>query len=175
MESTEQLSVKSNHNLNDTTLNEKKTDITVNEEFANVLSQLNGLKSLCSSVISQVKALEKSVKKEMRQYKREIKKQETKYKKKKPSGFAVPTNVSKTLSTFMGLSEGQQVARTEVTKYIINYIKSNNLQNPKNNQSILPDKKLKTLFDFVDCEGNQNEITYFNIQKHMNKHFIKTQ
>ena len=42
MESTEQLSVKSNHNLNDTTLNEKKTDITVNEEFANVLSQLNG-------------------------------------------------------------------------------------------------------------------------------------
>ena len=88
--------------------------------------------------------------------------------KKKPSGFAMPTKVSEKLSNFMGLTEGQQVARTEVTKYIINYIKSNNLQNPDNNQSIIPDVKLNSLFDYHD-----GEITYFNIQKHMNKHFLK--
>lgn len=147
--------------------------ISVQEEFTNVLSQLNGLKSYCSSVINQVKALEKTVKKQMKQYKREIKKQEGKKSKKKASGFAVPTKVSDTLSNFMGLTEGQQVARTEVTKFIINYIKTNNLQNPANNQSILPDKKLKTLFDCVNEDGTSKEITYFNIQKHMNKHFIR--
>jgi len=133
------------------------------------LSQLNGLKSLCSSVINQVKGLEKNVKKQMKQYEREIKKNLKMKKNKKASGFAVPTNVSDKLSNFMGLSVGQQIARTEVTKYIIQYIKSNNLQNPTNNQCILPDNKLKTLFDYNDGE----EITYFNIQKHMNKHFIK--
>ena len=122
---------------------------------------------LCSSVINQIKGLEKNVKKQMKQYEREIKKQ-SKNKKKKPSGFAVPTTVSEKLSDFMGLTEGQQIARTEVTKYIINYIKTNNLQNPNNNQSILPDTKLKSLFD-----NDTEEITYFNIQKHMNKHFIK--
>jgi len=146
--------------------------LTIQEDFTNVLSQLNGLKSYCSSVISQVKALEKSVKKQMKQYKREIKKQEVKKSKKKISGFAVPTNVSNTLSDFMGLTEGQQVARTEVTKFIINYIKTNNLQNPKNNQCIMPDNKLKTLFDCENEDGTTKQITYFNMQKHMNKHFI---
>ena len=141
--------------------------MVVQEEFINVLAQLNGLKSLCSSVINQIKGLEKNVKKQMKQYEREIKKQ-SKNKKKKPSGFAVPTTVSEKLSDFMGLTEGQQIARTEVTKYNINYIKTNNLQNPNNNQSILPDTKLKSLFD-----NDTEEITYFNIQKHMNKHFIK--
>ena len=146
-----------------------KPQITVQEEFANVLSQLNGLKHYCSSVINQVKSLEKNIKKKMKQYEREIKKQNLKQMKKKPSGFAVPSKVSNSLTNFMGLSEGQQVARTEVTKYIINYIKTNNLQNPKNNQMILPDKKLRSLL----CDDTNNEITYFNIQKHMNKHFIK--
>jgi chromatin remodeling complex protein RSC6 len=146
-----------------------KKVIDTKEEFLQVLSQLNGLKSLCSSVINQVKGLEKNVKKQMKQYEREIKKNLKMKKNKKASGFAVPTNVSDKLSNFMGLSVGQQIARTEVTKYIIQYIKSNNLQNPTNNQCILPDNKLKTLFDYNDGE----EITYFNIQKHMNKHFIK--
>ena len=146
-----------------------KKVIDTKEEFLQILSQLNGLKSMCSSAINQVKGLEKNVKKQMKQYEREIKKNLKMKKNKKASGFAVPTNVSDKLSNFMGLSVGQQIARTEVTKYIIQYIKSNNLQNPTNNQCILPDNKLKTLFDYNDGE----EITYFNIQKHMNKHFIK--
>ena len=139
----------------------------IKEEFTQVLAQLGGLKTLCSSVINQIKGLEKNVKKQMKKYERDIKKQ-SKMSKKKPSGFAMPSKVSEKLSHFMGLTEGQQVARTEVTKYIINYIKSNNLQNPDNNQSIIPDLKLKSLFD-----NHDGEITYFNIQKHMNKHFLK--
>ena len=52
--------------------------VSLNEEFTNVLSQLNGLKSYCASIINQVKALEKSVKKQMKKYDREIKKQKSK-------------------------------------------------------------------------------------------------
>ena len=97
-----------------------ENSVVVQEEFIQVLAQLNGLKTLCSSVISQIKGLEKNVKKQMKKYERDIKKQ-SKMSKKKPSGFAMPTKVSEKLSNFMGLTEGQQVARTEVTKYIINY------------------------------------------------------
>lgn len=145
-------------------------NISINEEFTNVLSQLSGLKSYCSSIINQVKALEKNVKKQMKKYDRQIKKQQQKKNKKKVSGFAIPSKVSSTLSDFMGLEEGQMIARTEVTKFIINYIKTNNLQNPSNNQCIIPDKKLNTLFNYGDNETK--ELTYFNIQKHMNRHFI---
>ena len=149
-------------------VNKTSPNVTsITEQFSSLLNTLSSFKSQISMLSSQVKALEKNVKKQMKQYQREIKKQ-SKQIKKKPSGFAVPTKVSEKLSKFMGLTEGQQVARTEVTKYIINYIKTNNLQNPNNNQCIIPDTKLNTLFD-----NNNEEITYFNIQKHMNKHFIK--
>ena len=48
---------------------------------------------------------------------------------KKPSGFANPTKVTKELCEFMNKQEGTQIARTEVTRALISYIKANNLQN----------------------------------------------
>jgi len=147
--------------------------VTIQEDFTSVLSQLNGLKLYCSSVINQVKSLEKKVKKQMKQHARDVKKMELKQRKKKTCVAAVPIKVSDTLIDFMGLTEGQRVARTEVTKFIINYIKTNSLQNPDNSQCIVPDKKLKTLFGCKDDNVEESlKITYFNIQKHMNKHFI---
>ena len=140
----------------------------IQEEFTQVLAQLSGLKTLCSSVINQIKGLEKNVKKQMKKYERDIKKQ-SKMSKKKPSGFAMPTKVSEKLSNFMGLTEGQQVARTEVTKYICTYIKENELTNQENNREIKPDVKLKELLGTKE----DTVVTYFNIQRYMNKHFLK--
>ena len=149
----------------------KNTQTDVEMDFAEILTSLNGLKLHFSSVINQIKGLEKTVKKQMKQRRREIeknRKQEKKLKKKKTSTcITVPTDVSEKLSCFMGLKEGQKVARMEVTKYIMDYIKANNLQCPTNNQYIVPDGKLNTLF-----QDNNGSLTYFNMQKHINKHFI---
>ena len=68
----------------------------------------------------------------------------------------------------MGKPEGFQMARTEVTKYIIHYIKSNNLPDKKNKKVINPDTALKSLLDIKPTE----EVTYFNLQRYMNKHFV---
>ena len=38
----------------------------------------------------------------------------------------------------------------------------------ENRKNINPDKKLSKLLDCGD-----NEVTYFNLQKYMNKHFVK--
>ena len=89
--------------------------------------------------------------------------------KRKPSGFAKPTKVTKELCEFMNKQEGTEIARTEVTKALVNYIKENKLEQKENSKIINPDKKLKFL---LGIEDNQ-ELTYFNIQKFMNKHFIK--
>ena len=69
----------------------------------------------------------------------------------------------------MGKEEGTEVARTEVTKYIVGYIKEKNLQAKDNSKVIKPDEKLKNLLGVE----SDDEVTYFNIQKYMNKHFIK--
>lgn len=148
----------------------EKTPDTIEEEFTEILASLNGLKLHFSSVINQIKGLEKTVKKKMKQQRREMDKNEKKMKKKKAKSqqnVAIPIDVSEKLSRFMGLKEGQQVARMEVTKYIMDYIKTNNLLNPNNNQYIVPDSKLNTLFS-----DNSGSLTYFNMQKHINKHFI---
>ena len=87
---------------------------------------------------------------------------------KKPSGFANPTKVTKELCEFMNKQEGTQIARTEVTRALISYIKANNLQNKANKKIILPDEKLKFLLGI----NQEQELTYFNLQKYMNKHFI---
>jgi len=69
----------------------------------------------------------------------------------------------------MNRSEGTEIARTEVTKALVFYIKENNLENASNRKIIIPDNKLKILLDIEEGQ----ELTFFNIQKYMNKHFVK--
>ena len=88
---------------------------------------------------------------------------------RKPSGFATPSKVTKELCEFMNKDDGTEIARTEVTKALVAYIKAHKLENATNSQIITPDSKLKYLLGV--CDGD--ELTYFNIQKYMNKHFVK--
>jgi chromatin remodeling complex protein RSC6 len=71
----------------------------------------------------------------------------------------------------MDKPEGSEIARTEVTKVLVSYIKNNNLleQGEDLKNKIVPDAKLKTLLGIEN--GELNDLTYFNIQKYMNKHF----
>ena len=85
------------------------------------------------------------------------------------TGFAVPTKISDQLCEFMKKPKGSTAARTEVTQYIIKYIKDNDLQWNENRKIIKPNKHLKSLLNLKKDE----EVTYFNIQRYMNKHFIK--
>ena len=90
---------------------------------------------------------------------------------RKPSGFANPTKISKELCDFMGLENGSSMARTDVTKYIIDYIKEHNLQDKDQPKQIKPNPQLKSLLDFK----NDDPLTFFNLQRYMNKHFLKSQ
>ena len=136
-------------------------------QFQDLLTNLSSFKSQLTMLSNQVKSLEKNVRKEMKKLQKEAQKNKNKG-NRKASGFAVPTKISKDLCKFMNQPDGTEMARTEVTKYIIQYIKDNNLPDSKNKKVIKPDKRLKTLLKLQ----KNDEVTYFNLQKYMNKHFI---
>jgi chromatin remodeling complex protein RSC6 len=138
------------------------------EKFGGILNTLGSFRQQITMLQNQVRSLEKVVNKTMKHMAREAKKNKNKG-NRKPSGFAVPTKISNDLCDFMGKPGGSQVARTEVTQYIIQYIKQKDLQWEENRKIIKPDKRLKKLLGVEDNE----EVTYFNLQKFMNKHFMK--
>ena len=140
-------------------------DITT--QFESIMENLNVFKSQVTTIQTQIKGLEKTVKKQLNSFKKAATKNKIKG-NRKPSGFAKPTKVTKELCEFMNKTEGTEIARTEVTRALISYIDSNNLQNETNKKIIYPDEKLKCLLGINEDE----ELTYFTIQKYMNKHFI---
>jgi chromatin remodeling complex protein RSC6 len=150
-----------------------KTDNTENADelfiqFEQLISQLTMMKTQITVIQQNIKQLEKSVKKQMKGLKKEVVKTKNKG-NRQPSGFAKPSKVTKELCEFMNKEEGTEIARTEVTRALVSYIKENKLENTINSKIISPDNKLKNLLGLDD---NQ-ELTYFNIQKYMNKHFVK--
>lgn len=138
------------------------------DQFETILNGMNNFKTQISSLQQNLKILEKNVKKQMNGLKKIVTKNNNKG-NRTPSGFATPRKVTDELCNFMNKSNGTEIARTEVTKALIAYIKENKLENEQNSQFIYPDEKLKFLLDIKDGD----ELTYFNIQKYMNKHFIK--
>jgi chromatin remodeling complex protein RSC6 len=148
--------------------NDNNNDIF--DQFNNIIDSLSGFKLQINGIQTQLKLLEKNVKKQMKTLKKDIVKNKNKG-NRKPSGFAKPSKVTKELCEFMNKNEGTEIARTEVTKALVAYIKQNKLENEKNSKIITPDQKLKFLLGIEDGE----ELTYFNIQKYMNKHFVKAQ
>ena len=88
---------------------------------------------------------------------------------KKPSGFAKPSKLSKELTTFLNVDKDTELARTEVTKMINKYVKDNGLQKEDNKRVLILDDKLKTI---ITPNGDE-EVTFFNLQRFMSKHYIK--
>jgi chromatin remodeling complex protein RSC6 len=145
-----------------------KNQTTINEQFESILTMLNNFKVQINAMYQQIKLVEKNVRKEFNVLKKEVEKNKIKG-NKKPSGFATPSKVTNELCDFMDKEKGSEIARTVVTKTLIDYIKKNNLENNENNQIIHPDEKLQNLLGIDENE----KLTYFTLQKHMNKHFIK--
>lgn len=135
-------------------------------QFSSLISELQQWRSNITNMIANVRSLQRSVEKEMRNSNKKSKKQLNKP-KREPSGFAKPTEISHDLCDFLGREYGTEMARTEVTKYLTQYIKQHNLQEPADKRKIKPDPKLSKL---LGCK-KEDEVTYFNLQKWMKPHF----
>jgi chromatin remodeling complex protein RSC6 len=149
-------------------LTNNKEYLEMSEQFNILVDGLQNIKLQINNLQQNVKQIDKSIKKKMRLLKNEATKNKNKG-NRKPSGFAKPGKITKELCVFLNKEEGTEIARTEVTRALVNYIKENKLDNNNNGQIIEPDNKLKELL----CIKDTDKLTYFTIQKYMNKHFIK--
>jgi chromatin remodeling complex protein RSC6 len=136
--------------------------------FSEFGSKLHALSSGLSSLRSDFRALERNVAREMRAAQK-ASKRKRKTGNRAPSGFVKPTLISKELAEFLGRPIGTELARTEVTREINAYIRTHSLQDKENGRKINPDTKLKSLLQVKKGE----ELTYFNLQQYMSRHFAK--
>ena len=137
-------------------------------EFKQLSDMIYQMKNSITILQNQVKLMEKEKNKKIRRLEKELQKRKER-RSREPSGFAKPTKISNKLCEFLNKPPGSEVARTEVTQYLISYIKKHNLQNENNKSFINPDEKLSELLSVNSADN----ITYFNIQGFMNQHFIK--
>jgi hypothetical protein len=84
----------------------------------------------------------------------------------KYAGGGQPREISNQLARFLGKPAGSKMRRTEVLRDIENYLDSNNLID--NEARIKPDRRLAAIIKM----GENRELTYFNLLKHLNHHFV---
>ena len=146
-----------------------KSDISaeLNDDISELLKNIQSRVALDNAIKVSVKAIEKKVAKLQKLMEKSTKKRKTS--QNKMSGFEKPTPISDELAKFVGEPIGTLLARTEVSKKIHEYVKTNNLQNPSNRRIIHPDAKLKKLLNTT----GKDELSYFNLQKFLKVHFKK--
>lgn len=88
------------------------------------------------------------------------------------SGFLKPVKISTEMAKFTGWDKDELKSRVAVTKYLCDYIRNNNLQNPKDKRQILADAKLQKLLKY-DPKKETEPLTYFKLQSALKGHFIK--
>ena len=136
-------------------------------EFSDKINQLT---TLVSSLKTEYKVLDKAVARELKAAQKASQKKKRASGNRAPSGFVKPTLISDELALFLGKEKGTELARTAVSKEIHAYIRDSKLQDPTNGRKINADAKLAKLLKL----GKADALTYFNLQKYMKHHFIKT-
>jgi chromatin remodeling complex protein RSC6 len=104
-----------------------------------------------------------------------IDKHKSQYQKNKnprKCGFAKEGYISEDLCNFMGLEIGSKIPRTQVTKFLMEYIKTHELVNPANKKQVVPDEPLWLILG-DEARTTPDKITHFTLQKYMNRHFSK--
>jgi chromatin remodeling complex protein RSC6 len=94
------------------------------------------------------------------------------------SGFLKPVQISKDLAEFTGWKQSQPRSRVDVTKFICEHIKKNELQNPDDKREILVDKdaRLKKLLNYdpktaKPGKNGKTALTYYSLQSYLKSHF----
>lgn len=171
-------------------LPEEEVVVESSDPVEKLQKQFEELRLLVSSEITNLTESEKEVKKSkvvafLRKVNRQVnllekqafrlvKTKKSTRKNKVVSGFQKPTRISKELAKFTGWNDSELHSRVEVTKFICDYIKNNNLQNPDDRRQILPDAKLQKLLGY-NPKKEPEPLRYYSIQFFLNKmkHFPK--
>jgi chromatin remodeling complex protein RSC6 len=137
---------------------------------ASIDSEIENMRENKSTVNTKfLRSLNKNIKLLRTECTRMMKKK-TERKNNSTSGFLKPVNISTEMAKFTGWDAKDLRSRVEVTKYVCDYIKEHDLQNPEDRREIMPDAKLQKL---LGLEPKDGAIKYYSLQTHLKKHFPK--
>jgi chromatin remodeling complex protein RSC6 len=155
-----------------------KTD-DVDKDSDNVVEEkalgdtlINEITDKISSVQIEMKSIQQTLKLLVKEYEKQKKiiakvQKKRDNAKKSPSGFAKPCKISNELCKFVGIPDGSERSRTDITRFINAYVKEKNLNNPENRREFFPDDKLRAILNVDEKE----KVTYFILQRLIAHHF----
>ena len=135
-------------------------------KFEKLLKNMNVMMNTIKESQVSLKNMQKEYTKMMKTVNKKTRKS-TNTTKRAPSGFAKPTYLSDEICEFLNIEKGTMLPRTEVTRMINQYIKTNNLQFEKDRRRIIPDQALREIIQSKD----EDIVTYFNLQSYIKHHF----
>ena len=142
----------------------------VNEKFEFINNKITDLTATLKALQTYVKVVQKELAKAVKSTKRgRGKAANANAAKKTPSGFAKPTKLSNALCDFLAVTKGTELARTDVTRRLNQYIKEHSLQDEKDKRTIHPDAKLMTILSVKPGDT----LTFFNLQSFIKHNFVK--
>ena len=166
-------------------VNEQTSQVSSTQQSSGVTDLLAQLATSCAEAATRQKEIAQALKAFGRSYKREMKelernqnrsrrsnKKDPNRPKRAPSGFAVPSKISSEMCSFLGLSKGTELSRTDVTRKLTAYIRDKNLQVPTNRRSFVPDKALGSILGPLQEVDKEKGYTYFNLQRYITPHIV---
>tara|TARA_Y100000389_G_scaffold94530_1_gene91174 strand:+ start:593 stop:1048 length:456 start_codon:yes stop_codon:yes gene_type:complete len=135
--------------------------IEFNEKINEMVKQMKELQAYGKVLDKEFNAVSKQLMK--------LKKIKNKSSSRPLSGFAVPSRLTDELYEFLKIQKGTLIARKDVTKMMNEYIVKHECRDEKDKRNIIPNEELQALFN---C-GQDEQITYFNLQSYMKQHYLK--
>jgi upstream activation factor subunit UAF30 len=128
------------------------------------MATLETLSAAIEAIAKEQRALRKDVRKIRQHFEDPTgEKQEA---RTKNNGFNKPLGVSEKLRAFLNLPVGEKISRSQVTRKVNEYVETKGL---KAGQNISLDETLKDLLQVPE----DIQVTFLNIQKYINPHYIK--
>jgi upstream activation factor subunit UAF30 len=148
---------------------ETSESVSLADEIKALHDQLTTIRDAASSAISALKRIQKRATQDIKEAgkkKRRARSENADGEPRKPSNFEIPIPITDELSTFLGGGKNNKMSRSQVTKAVNKYLNEKGL---RTKHSISPDAALIKLLGI----DKNTELTIFNIQTYLNKHYIK--
>jgi hypothetical protein len=87
------------------------------------------------------------------------------------STFDSKLYLSLAMCTFLGVRHGSRMKRTDVSKCIYEYVKTNGLRISNDVRTIIPDENLSTILDVQKLRTENKSLTFFNMQAYLKHNF----
>ena len=165
-------------NAEQMTESSESNDSSVTEILNCLIQETQEITNRQKTLTQQLKSFSRAYKKELKELKKcqvkskKVNKKDPNRPKRAPSGFAVPSEISAEMCKFLGLAQGSQLSRTDVTRKLTSYIREKNLQIPQNRRSFNPDKALGGILGPLQEMDKDKGYTYFNLQRYITPHII---